>query len=331
MFHPKLIRDDYVVGDLLTVEPSVLLDEPGMDRKSWAATINEVKVQYTELIGVERVLCTCDDLSIDYEELEMGVGTSQTLEVVNPETGCLYSWKISSGGGSLSAVTGNSVEYTAPISSGNVTITLSSRGEVCDTLNLTISACSGISIGYTTQGMAVDEEQVLSVEGAIEGVTYDWEITSGGGSLSALEGVAVTYTAPASNPECANNATITLSVDGNVCDTLEIAVNAYGAVAAYYARSTCTVIRSSGQCYCYCGNDWTPAGTDDRYLNYGCDGVFIEKSDTYDCSNFPCYHWTCDAEEAGVPCTPSEDCCASYVDHRHPVEIEQGCCPAALL
>ena len=53
-FHPKLIRDDYTVGDLLTVNEDVLLDEPAFERKSWIDTINEVKVQYSEIVNVER-------------------------------------------------------------------------------------------------------------------------------------------------------------------------------------------------------------------------------------------------------------------------------------
>jgi hypothetical protein len=85
--------------------------------------------------------------------------------------------------------------------------------------------CDGISIGYTTQGMSVDEEQVLTAEGAVEGCTYTWAISSGGGELSAETGTSVTYTAPATNPECEYNPTITLSCEGQVCDTLEIAVN----------------------------------------------------------------------------------------------------------
>lgn len=49
-FTPKLIRDDYVLGDLQTLDESVLLDDPTFDRKSWIDTANELKVQYTELI-----------------------------------------------------------------------------------------------------------------------------------------------------------------------------------------------------------------------------------------------------------------------------------------
>jgi len=48
-FHPKLIREDYVVGDLELIDESVVVDKPTFTRKSWIDTINEVKVQYSEL------------------------------------------------------------------------------------------------------------------------------------------------------------------------------------------------------------------------------------------------------------------------------------------
>lgn len=48
-FHPKLIRDDYTVGDLPTIDESIVLEDPALSRKSWIDTINEVKVQYSEI------------------------------------------------------------------------------------------------------------------------------------------------------------------------------------------------------------------------------------------------------------------------------------------
>lgn len=50
-FHPKLIRNDYVVDDLPLIDENVMLDDPTLKRKSWIDTVNEVKVQYTELLG----------------------------------------------------------------------------------------------------------------------------------------------------------------------------------------------------------------------------------------------------------------------------------------
>jgi len=48
-FHPKLIRDDYTVGSLPLIDETVVLDDPTFSRKSWIDTVNEMKVQYSEI------------------------------------------------------------------------------------------------------------------------------------------------------------------------------------------------------------------------------------------------------------------------------------------
>lgn len=53
-FHPKLIRDDYDIDDLLLIDESVMLDNPTFNRGSWIDTINEIKIQYNEIIDVLR-------------------------------------------------------------------------------------------------------------------------------------------------------------------------------------------------------------------------------------------------------------------------------------
>ena len=52
-FHPKLIRYVSPVG-LPVIDASKLLEEPTFSRRSWIDTINEVKVQYSEILG-ERI------------------------------------------------------------------------------------------------------------------------------------------------------------------------------------------------------------------------------------------------------------------------------------
>ena len=49
-FHPKLIRNDYVAADLPLIDEDVMLDDPAISSRSWIDTINEIRVQYTELI-----------------------------------------------------------------------------------------------------------------------------------------------------------------------------------------------------------------------------------------------------------------------------------------
>ena len=50
-FHPKLIRNDYTVDDLPLIDEDVMLDDPTLKRKSWIDTVNEIKVQYTEIVA----------------------------------------------------------------------------------------------------------------------------------------------------------------------------------------------------------------------------------------------------------------------------------------
>jgi len=72
-FHPKLIRDDYTVGDLQTIDETVMLGEPSFNRKSWIDTINEVKVQYSEIIDrpTDYVLCAKSENRITQEYIEI--------------------------------------------------------------------------------------------------------------------------------------------------------------------------------------------------------------------------------------------------------------------
>ena len=91
-FHPKLIRDDYTVSELTLIDENVMLEEPTLSRGSWINTINEMKVQYSEIY--ERTFC-CD--SIDYnfympEDIDtIALGSSQIITVSG---GCPpFSWE----------------------------------------------------------------------------------------------------------------------------------------------------------------------------------------------------------------------------------------------
>ena len=50
-FHLKLIRGDYDAATLPLVDENIVLEDPAMTRKSWIDTINEIKVQYSEIYG----------------------------------------------------------------------------------------------------------------------------------------------------------------------------------------------------------------------------------------------------------------------------------------
>ena len=141
--------------------------------------------------------------------------------------------------------------------------------------------CEGIAIGYTTQQMLVDEEQTLTVSGAIEGCVYSWCITSGGGSLNVEEGTTVIYTAPSTNASCSNNATISLMVDDVVCDSLGIAIDVTNGASwqSYFVvevknfsyLTTKTGKPNTGECDEYY---WNVSGT--VTVNaYGCSGALV--------------------------------------------------------
>lgn len=170
-------------------------------------------------------------------------------------------------------------------------------------VNCSLCDCAEISIGYTTQQMAVDEVQTLTVNNPVSGCTYSWSIASGGGSLSSSIGTSVNYTAPSTNVDCVNNPTITLSVGGSTCDTLALAV----AAIPYYTAAK--------QSYC--------VGTIRYCKSYSCDSSIIGdvaycNAPTAElCLTDTCYSATCPLDE--------------LLDMRTEWLKSQGCCPAILL
>jgi hypothetical protein len=217
--------------------------------------------------------------------------------------------------------------------------------------------CTG-SILYTTQQMSVGQSQTLSMEASTYYcVEFTWAL-SGGGSLVTTP--SVVYTAPATNPNCNQNATISLLCNGVVIDTLEIAINTVTGELAYRALSC----RYEGSC-----ETDTPWGTIyqsayvwiDRYLCDGtynghetsvcyvaggacsppmptdCEGCaatqhFTACGVTYDNSN----RSTCEgtALKCGTLCLwglgPGA-LIGEPLDSRTPEQKAAGCCPAALL
>jgi hypothetical protein len=151
--------------------------------------------------------------------------TEYTVVFSDPWSGCDYDWNATDG-----YIVGGT--FIAPSTPGVVTISVTpfladDMGEECATIDVTVeSHCGGESIGYTTLQMSVSGSQTLTVVNPVTGKTYGWIASSG--SIDAT-GLSVTYTAPASNANCANNPTITLTCGGATTDTITIAINAYGA------------------------------------------------------------------------------------------------------
>jgi len=70
-FYPKLFRDDYDVDAAPIVDADVIVDNPVFNRKSWNDTINEVKVQYTQLTALRPVEWVIDDNIVYLNVIDM--------------------------------------------------------------------------------------------------------------------------------------------------------------------------------------------------------------------------------------------------------------------
>jgi hypothetical protein len=182
-----------------------------------------------------------------------------------------------------------------------------------------------VKIGYTTQGMQIDEEQDLYVSGyhpKWAPGNYTWTIESGGGSLSTGTGYTTTYTAPNENPECALNPTIALWCGGEIVDTLKIGVNAYAGI------QTAVQVFTEDEISC---DPYTLSTCSNTRLcpTYQCDGVLKtagrcgggEEGAFQDCT------------ESYPPrvCKPPQPVVTGVKDMRDAAMITGGCCPEWLL
>ena len=227
------------------------------------------------------------------------------------------------------------VEIPADYVGDSYTVTAYSRnGEECSVTGTKRSycdegdACAGVSIGYTSQSMETGESQGLSIVNGKDGVNYEW-VYSGGGTLVETGGGNVTYTAPASNPNCLDNPTIQLRQKGTgvVCATLKIAVG-----AASPPSGTAYFVRSVGVC------GWTEyvgAWCDQLYTFYNCSGQVTstngQRHHSSTCDVPPCHYSYSEGYDcAGAPCE-GDDHPAGTFDSRTAEMKEAGCCPSALL
>ncbi len=199
--------------------------------------------------------------------------------------------------------------------------------------------CTGISIGYTTQQMAVSTQQTLTVVGAVAGCTYNWAIASGGGSLSANTGTSVIYTAPATNPECALNPTITLSMGITQCASLYLSINAAGTtIAGYHASHDIVTDHSTDQC---CTRVTGICYYKVRAVNFYCNNTYgstnrdCSPSHSIGCDVAQYYAWCsteCAIERANCDLVACTDGCAEGVhDTRTAAQKTAGCCPLELM
>ena len=196
-------------------------------------------------------------------------------------------------------------------------------------------------ISYTTQQMAVNEQQTLTATGESSfplckvNEEYTWYLT-GGGSISKTSGLTTVYTAPSANALCSNNGTIELKCRGAVVDTLNIAVNAVLVCANSPAAGAATVIccdSPSGRCMGYYRCDGMKVSTSDGCCGGGQSNVHCS-SCLWD-SGQPCRDfWTerkCSDFFIGGSCAAAGYVTGEWDDIRTQEQLDAGCCPQQVL
>lgn len=191
-----------------------------------------------------------------------------------------------------------------------VEITLKDR---CETQYVVVgrSCCedaAAISINYTSLLMSCNQQQDFQAIGGCS--PYAWSLTGGGGSLNPTTGGTVTYSSPATNPNCTSNPTIMVTdCCGNTAQ-IQLAVNCYTGgeyalalidfTACFGVGGSCSCTRGIGgiceQCF---RGAW-----DFVVTRYDCSGILV-----YTCETNPACAWG-----GGAPCggTPGVMSCTDY-------------------
>jgi len=125
-----------------------------------------------------------------------------------------------------------------------------------------------VGLAYETDTMSAGEEQTLSVyhaDPSCDGDNYEWLITAGGGDLSALSGLEVTYTAPADGHGCPGNTEVTLYCDGVVMAALPITFDYVYVIDFDYDTSAAEIARETSELIYATANNtplrWSVSGT----------------------------------------------------------------------
>jgi hypothetical protein len=201
-----------------------------------------------------------------------------------------------------------------------------------------------LSISYTSLLMGCGQQQDLQAQGGC--APYSWSL-SGGGTLSAYTGGTVTYTAPATNPNCTDNPTIEVTDCCGNTSQVKLAVNCYNDPGLALQQSD---VVSLGPCYSYPFTE-DPTCADICFQNqkcqqiiggfrnrgWNCSGVLIS-----DCSTGGIYHScqdSCGVPQCGDPGIPAacwtNQCgghspcaaCGTLYDERSAEMKAAGCCP----
>lgn len=173
-----------------------------------------------------------------------------------------------------------------------------------------------VGMGYETLEMNVGDDQELTVTQAhpsCDGDNYEWLVTAGGGELSALTGLSVTYTAPTSGHGCPGNTEITLYCAGEVMATLDITMF-YAYVIDYdYDTSAETIARETSENIYVTANNtpltWSVSGTGFSLEHEETDGTGnVLHADNTACGSAKITVKGCDDQEAVgiVRCTTGQ-------------------------
>lgn len=196
-----------------------------------------------------------------------------------------------------------------------------------------------LSISYTSLLMSCGGQQTFTSIGGCD--PYVWAVTSGGGSITQ-GGV---YTAPATNANCTDNPTITLTDCCGSSAQVQLAVNCY--TEAWNALSYIVFEECEG---CYCSDRGCDQGVANcwnrHFKNWRCDGVISQDCDLAPCGSrqyspcdgnlsgyvqVSCSNYETDCSYIGdCGCTPSGNLqclCDTLEDMRTQAMKEAGCCP----
>jgi hypothetical protein len=189
-----------------------------------------------------------------------------------------------------------------------------------------------VSIGYTSQQMQVSQQQTLTaldISGDLctaDGCT--WAIAVGAGTLNTVTGNTVVYTAPADNAYCNKNPIITLTCDGQVIDSLAIAIN-------WTSMTGNAGIKNYGGCETYIDQGVANGCSGVPYANPGncgadCLHVFKCNGTLYS-SGWRVGAWGNTPPACDTYCATYEIGPLPAVDYRDDTYKANGCCPEQLL
>jgi hypothetical protein len=147
-------------------------------------------------------------LGASQRTLASGTGYS-TINVTTNGTGAVQNavtWEISSGGGTLTDITDTNVKYNAPSVTQDTIVTIKATNKLetskTDTITLIVIApttVNGVTIAASPN--IIKSNATTTLAATVSGTgnpnpNAQWEIVSGGGTLSSVTGASVTYAPP---------------------------------------------------------------------------------------------------------------------------------------